>query len=492
VTPISENMPWDLLVVGGGTAGLVSAQTAAGLGARVALVERARTGGDCLWTGCVPSKALVAAGARAAEARRASRMGVHVGDVSVDLAEVMAHVQDAIRTIEPVDSSAALEAAGVRVIAGDLTFTGPHSAQVDGRPLAFEQAVVCTGSAPLLPPLPGLAEADPLTTDDVWQLRELPRRLAVLGGGSTGCELGQSFARLGAEVTIVEAAGRVLPAEEADASRVVSRSLARDGVSLRTGAAVTSVRSTATSGVLVLAEDTTVEFDRLLVAAGRSPRTQGLGLERAGVRVDAQGYVEVDSHLRTTSRTIWAAGDVTGHPPYTHHAGVSGSVVTANAVLGLRRRVDTSALPRVTYTQPEVASVGVSPETAGERGMRVVPWANAHVDRAVAESDVEGFTRLVVDPKGRVVGATVVGPRAGETLGELTVAVRHGLRTRDLAATMHAYPTYNDGVWNAALHDVRRRLRAPVARRATGALVTARRRWVRARRSTDGAGALDG
>jgi len=474
--------PWDLLVVGGGTAGIVSAKTAASFGARVLLVERARTGGDCLWTGCVPSKALLASASVTSRARNGARLGVDVAGVSVDFARVMEHVHSAIRTIEPVDSPTALEAAGVHVEAGELIFTGPHSASVDGRPVEFAQSIICTGSSPVVPSIPGLEEVEPLTSDSVWDLDVLPERLAVLGGGNIGCELGQAFARLGADVTIVEGAERILSREDPEAAELVVASLGRDGVTLITGAPVVEVKSVADSGVLVLVlgDGNRVEFDRLLLSVGRRPGTQDLGLDRAGVELDERGYVRVDSRLRTTNPDIWAAGDVTGHAQFTHTAGVNGSLAASNAILGLRRRMDTTTVPRVTFTDPEVAAVGVSTETAAiDPDLHVVLRDHAHLDRAVAESDVGGFTKLVVDAKGRILGATVVGPRAGETLGELSVAVRHGMRTRDLAGTTHAYPTYNDGAWNASVDDVQARLRRPAMARAISVLSTGRRRWVR-------------
>jgi pyruvate/2-oxoglutarate dehydrogenase complex dihydrolipoamide dehydrogenase (E3) component len=474
------NGPWDLLVVGGGTAGIVSAKTAASFGARVLLVERDKIGGDCLWTGCVPSKALLASASVAAQARNGARLGIAVDGVSVDFSRVMEHVHSAIRTIEPVDSPAALEAAGVHVQTGDLTFTSPNSAVVDGRPVEFAQAIVCTGSSPAVPPIPGLEEAEPLTSDSVWDLDVLPERLAVLGGGNIGCELGQAFARLGSQVTIVEGAERILTREDRQAAELVAASLERDGVTLITGAPVREVRSLVDSGVLVLEDGHRIEFDRLLVSAGRRPGTRHLGLDSAGVELDERGYVWVDSRLCTTNPDIWAAGDVTGHAQFTHTAGVNGSLAASNAVLGLRRRVDTTTVPRVTFTDPEVAAVGVATGSAStDTDMHVVVRDHAHLDRAVAESDVHGFTKLVVDAKGRILGATVVGPRAGETLGELSVAVRHGMRSRDLSGTTHAYPTYNDGVWNASVDDLQARLRRPVIARTISVLSTGRRRWVR-------------
>jgi pyruvate/2-oxoglutarate dehydrogenase complex dihydrolipoamide dehydrogenase (E3) component len=472
---------WDLLVIGGGTAGIVAAKTAAGFGASVLLVERDRTGGECLWTGCVPSKALLAAAAAAADARRAAGFGVHVGEVRVDFAAVMGHVKAAIAAIEPDDSVEALTAAGVRVSHGTARFTGPDRADIDGRPARFRQALIATGSTPLLPPVAGLVEAGPLTSDTVWELPVLPARLVVLGGGSIGCELGQAFARLGSRVSIVEAAPRLLPREDLDVSAAITAALGGDGVTVLTGAAVTAVHGAGGAdgtGEVQLADGRRIGFDRLLVAVGRSPRSHDLGLDTAGVEVDERGYVRVDRMLRSTNRRIWAAGDVTGHPQFTHTAGVHASLAASNAILGLRRRVVLTALPRAIYTQPEVAAVGLGLADADRHGLTVRTVPNQDVDRAVTDGRTGGFTRLILDGKSRVLGATVVGPRAGETLAELVLAVRRGLRTRDLAGTIHAYPSYGYGAWDAAIADTRARLHDPGPAWAIATLAAARRRWL--------------
>lgn len=461
----------DLLVIGGGTAGLVGAHTAATLGARTMLVERERTGGDCLWTGCVPSKAVLAAATAAADARGAGRLGVDTGEVTVDFARVRAHVARAIATIAPKDSPASLTAAGVSVVQGSATLTGPDTALVDGRPVRFRAALLATGAAPLVPPIDGLDTVEALTSETLWDLEELPRRLVVLGGGPIGCELGQAFARLGSEVTVVDGADRLLDPEDADAAALVAGALRRDGVRLRLGAACTRV----TPGLLHLDGGSSVPFDRLLVAVGRRPRTDDLGLETAGVDLDERGAVAVDDTLRSSSPRVWAAGDVTGAPFFTHVSGMHGSIAASNAVLGLRRTVD-PVVPRVTYTSPEVASVGVSPAGARERGLTVRRVEHATVDRAVAEGVTDGFTALVVDRRRRLVGGVVVGPRAGETLGELTLAVRKGLTTSDLAGTTHAYPTYDDALVDAALDDVRARFAGPVVRRLLRGVVAVRGR----------------
>ena len=457
--------PVDLLVIGGGTAGLVGARTAAQLGASVLLVERERTGGDCLWTGCVPSKALLAAASAAAGARSAARLGVHVDGVRVDVAGVMAHVKGAMATIAPVDSPATLAKAGVVVRTGSARFTGPDAVEIDGERVPFRHALIATGSDPAVPPVPGLEGA--LTSDTVWDLTELPGRLTVLGGGSIGCELGQAFARLGCTVTLVEMADRLLPNEDAGAAALVAGALRADGGDVRTGARVES----ADGGSVVLAGGERVEGDAVLVALGRSPDTSGLDPAAAGVRLTERGHVEVDASLRTTNPRVHAAGDVTGHPQFTHVAGVHGALAASNAVLGLRRRVDLRAVPRVTYTSPEVAAVG-APD-----GPVVRVHDNADVDRAVADGGTAGFTRLVLDRRGRLVGATVVGPRAGEVLAELTLAVRKGLPATVVAGTIHPYPTYGDAPWNAALAETRARL----SRRSLSPVLALLRRHARSR-----------
>lgn len=476
----APSQPWDLVVIGGGTAGIVGAKTAARLGARVALVERGRTGGDCLWTGCVPSKALLAAAGRAADARHAASLGVHVSGVRVDLAEVLRHVRATIAAIEPQDTPAALAAAGVHVISGTAVFTSRSTIDVDGERVDFHHALVATGASPAVPPVPGLVDAAPLTSDSVWDLRVLPDRLVVMGGGSIGCELGQAFARLGAQVTIVEAAPRLMPREDPDAAALVHATLERDGVEVLAGHRAVAVHGEpGAPGGLVVDDGTgerTVGYDALLVAVGRRPTSGGLGLKTAGVEVDERGFVRVDARLRTSNPRVWAAGDVTPHPQFTHLAGVHGSLAASNAVLGVRRRVDLSAVPRVTFTDPEVAAVGAASwAEEGAEEPRTVTREHVDVDRAQAEGRTDGFTRLVLGRGGRLLGATIVGPRAGESLAEATLAVQRGLTATDLAGVTHPYPTYGDGTWNAAIAVVQGRLAAPRTHRLLAALVAVRR-----------------
>ncbi|MGH2804863.1 MAG: dihydrolipoyl dehydrogenase family protein, partial [Thermoleophilaceae bacterium] len=419
---------YDLAVLGGGTAGLVSSLIAAGAGARVALVESERTGGDCLWTGCVPSKSLLAAAELAQRIREGARLGVGGGKPEIDFERVMAHVDRARATLAPHDSPARLRREGVDVIESAGRFRGPGELEADGRVLGHRAAVVATGSVPALPPIAGLEQAEPLTSDTVWRLRELPRRLAVLGGGPVGCELGQAFARLGSAVTLVEAEERLLPREEPRAGALVAERLGAEGVEVQTRARAREVRaSPGGAGVLALDPPTggaprELEFDRLLVAAGRRPVSAGIGLEALGIETSASGAIPVDRLLRTGAPGVFAAGDVTGVLPFTHVAAYHARVASINALFRARRKVDYRAVPWVTFTDPEVARVGLSEAQArrrwGERA-RAVEFDYARLDRAVTADRALGFAKLVGDRRGRLVGATVAAPAAGESIAEL-------------------------------------------------------------------------
>ncbi len=473
----------DLVVLGGGTAGLTAAVGAAGQGARTLLVERDRTGGDCLWTGCVPSKALLTVAERAQQARTGAELGVEVGEVRVDFAAAMAHVRASIATIAPHDSAERLGREGVEVVSGTGRFTGPDRIEVGGRTVRFRHAMIATGADPVLPPIPGLEEAQPLTSDTLWDLTGLPGRLVVLGGGPIGVELGQAFARLGSRVTVVEMAPQLLPREEPRAAEVVTSSLRSDGIEVRTSARAVRVEPDARAHRLVVDEDgheQTVGFDRLLVAVGRRPSLDGLGLREARVRVTSRGAVEVDERLRTSNPRIYAGGDATMLLPFTHTAGAHGATVVQNAVFGLRRRVDHERIPWVTFTDPEVARVGLSVAEARERfgdEVRVRTAEHASLDRAVTAARTEGFVTLVGSPRGRLVGATVVGPRAGETIGEVVAWMAAKASLSSIVRTTHAYPTWNQDLADASLEELRVSLGR--ARSASRALLAARRTLLR-------------
>ena len=445
---------YDLVVLGGGTAGLVASLYAARVGARVALVERAeQPGGDCLFTGCVPSKSLIASARLAHEMRTAGRVGLEPVEPRIDFGRVMERIQEVIRRAGLPDTAEHLEAQGVEVIRAFGSFARPGVLDAGGRKLRFRAAIIATGSRPALPPIAGLAEAEPLTAETVWDLRELPPRLAVLGGGPSGCELGQAFARLGSRVEIVEAAPVLLPREDPDAGRLVADVLAGEGVGVHVGTPAARVEPAAGGGGVLVAGERRVEYDRLLVALGRRPAGNGIGLENVDVEVDERGFVKADARLQTTGDHIWAAGDAVGRMYFTHLAGHQGLTAMANALFRARRRFDYSAVPRVTFTDPEVASIGLTEAEARERLRRdplVLRHNYAESDRALTEGRARGFAKLVTGRRGRLLGATLVAPAAGESIAELAALVRRGGTAADLSQAIHAYPTYTEGPARAA------------------------------------------
>ncbi|MER7455951.1 NAD(P)/FAD-dependent oxidoreductase [Micromonospora sp. NPDC126480] len=471
----------DLLVLGGGTAGLVSAVIAGGLGARVALVERDRTGGECLWTGCVPSKALIEAADLAHRMRRASRVGLAPVEPDIDLADVMAHVRAAQEAIAPHDAPQRVRAAGAEVITDEAVFVGPRRLRLasDGREVTARCVLVATGSQSRLPPVRGLAAADPLTSDTIWGLRVLPPRLLVLGGGPVGCELGQAFARLGSAVTLVERAPHLLPREDPEVGQLIADRLRDEGVDVRTATQVTEVSAADPWRVrLTGSQPGAVGTDRILVAGGRRPRTAELGLRTAGVAVTDQGAVRVDSRMRTTAAGVYAAGDVTGVLPFTHVAAHQAGTATLNALFWLPRHVRYLPMPYVVFTDPEVARVGLRGAQArrrwGDRAI-ITRLDLTDVDRAVAAGRTDGWAQLVADPRGRLVGATVVAPAAGEVIGELATMVARRGRLTDLYATVHPYPTYALAAVDAVGEHLQARLLTPATRRLTRPLLAALR-----------------
>jgi pyruvate/2-oxoglutarate dehydrogenase complex dihydrolipoamide dehydrogenase (E3) component len=462
---------YDMVVIGGGTAGLVASRTAAGLGARVALIERDERGpgGDCLWTGCVPSKALIASAELAHRIRNAGSVGLTPAEPEIDFARVMEHVRAAQAAIEPEDSADALRRGGVEVVAGTARFAGPATVEVDGeRTLSFRTALIATGSRPVMPDLEGLAEANPLTNETVWDLRERPARLAILGGGPIGCELGQAFQRLGARVTLVQRRGYLLPREEPEARELIAERLRADGVDLRLGSATARVED---GRVLVLESGDRIEFDRLLVATGRRSEADALGLQSAGVELDERGGVRVDGRLATTAKGIYAAGDAITALAFTHVAGYHGRTVAANALFHARTKVDYAAVPWATFTDPEVGRVGLTEAQARERhgdATTVARHDYAHNDRAITAGETHGFAKLVGDAKGRLLGATVAAPRGGESIAELAAHLRAGAKIDDVSQTVHAYPTFTEGQARAADDHLREKYLNPRVRRFTG------------------------
>ncbi len=444
---------YNLVVIGGGTAGLVSAAGACGLGARVALVERDRLGGDCLNVGCVPSKALLRSARAAADARAAGTFGVRVAAApAVDFPAVMDRLRRLRAGLAPNDSAERLRGLGVDVFFGEARFVGRDSVAVGGVRLEFARAVIATGARPAVPDLPGLEATGYLTNETVFNLTSLPGRLAVLGGGPIGCELGQAFARLGSEVTIVGREAVLLPRDEPDATAVVAAALLRDGVRLGLGREVIGARPEAGSKLLDFKHDTSLCADEILVAAGRKPNVEGLSLESAGVEYDRAG-VRVDDHLRTTNPRVYAAGDVCSRFQFTHAADAMARVVIQNALFFGRARASALTIPWCTYTEPELARVGLTAAEAADRGIPTdtfVQEMNA-VDRAVLDGEEEGFLKVHVRRgSDRIVGATAVGNSAGAMITELTLAMTAGVGLRTLARTIHPYPTQGEAVKKVA------------------------------------------
>lgn len=443
---------YNLVVLGGGTAGLVSAAGAAGLGARVALIERDLLGGDCLNVGCVPSKTLLRAARAAAEVRRAGRFGVRCGESSVDFAEVMRRVRELRAGLAPNDSAARFRGLGVDVFLGDGRFTGPDTVEVAGQTLRFARAIIATGARATRPAIPGLAEAGFVTNESVFNLTELPRRLAVLGGGPIGCELGQAFARLGSEVTLVGKEPTLLPREDPDAAAVVATAMRRDGVRLELGREVARVGREGSAKRLLFTDGTSLLADEILVSVGRMPNVERLGLDFAGVRHDATGVL-VDDRLRTSNPRIYAAGDICSRFKFTHAADALARIAIQNSLFFGRARASALTIPWCTYTEPELAHVGLTAKEAADRGVAVDTLVQAmrHVDRAVLDGDEEGFLKVHVR-KGtdRIVGATAVAATAGSMIAEITVSMTAGLGLRALARTIHPYPTQCEAVKKVA------------------------------------------
>jgi pyruvate/2-oxoglutarate dehydrogenase complex dihydrolipoamide dehydrogenase (E3) component len=443
---------YNLVIVGAGTAGLVCAAGAAGLGARVALIEKHRLGGDCLHHGCVPSKALLRCGREAAAVRRAGALGVRVeGPIEIDFPAMMQRMRRLRAGISHRDSATRFRELGVDVFLGEPCFTGRDMLKLAGDTLRFDRAVIATGTRPATLQLPGVDGAGFLTSETVFDLRELPRRFVVVGGGPMGCELGQAFRRLGSEVDLLHHSAELLPREEPETRRFIREQLEREGVRLHLGAKVIGVERDASETVLRVDRDgqmLRVRADAILLAIGRAPNVEELGLQQAGVEVDARG-VKVNDYLQTTNPRIYAAGDVCSPFKFTHAADAMARIVLRNALffdrlpVG-RGRVSRLVIPWCTYTDPEIAHAGLTAEQAAERSLAIRTFRQelAEVDRAVLDGETNGFAMMHVrDGSDEIVGATIVARHAGEMIGEVALAMTRKLGLSALAETIHPYPT---------------------------------------------------
>ena len=447
---------YDLVVLGAGSAAFAAAIRASEAGRRVALVEAGTVGGTCVNVGCVPSKALLRAGEVAHTAAHHPFTGIGTGPVTVDLAALVAGKDELVgglRRSKYLDLAADY---GFEVIAGRAGFAGPDTVQVDGRPLRAAAFLIATGARPAIPPVPGLAEVGYLTSTTALELTEVPGRLAVIGASAVGLELGQLFAHLGSQVTLLEVADRIVPLEEPEASATLTGVLTGQGATVHTGARITRVRRDGDVRVLEVTaggRQLRIEADQILVATGRRPDTAGLNLAAAGVGVDPGGAVQVDSHLRTANPRVWAAGDVTGAPQFVYVSAYQGALAAGNALLDAGEEVDLSALPRVTFTAPQLAAVGLTEAAAlaAGRAVKTAVLPLEAVPRALVNRDTAGVIKLVADAGSDVLlGATVVAEGAGEVIAAAVLAVKFGLTTAQLATTFHPYLTMAEGLKLAA------------------------------------------
>ena len=453
MTAKGEGM-YNVVVIGAGTAGLVTAAGTAGLGGRVALVERHRMGGDCLNTGCVPSKALIASARAAQHVREGRRFGLEGQEPRFRFEDVMERMRERRARLAPHDSQERFESLGVDVFRGAARFVSPHEVEVDGRRLRARNFVIASGSRAALPPVEGLAEAAPFTNETVFDdLHVRPRRMVVLGGGPIGCELGQAFGRLGVAVTILEALPRLLDKEDAAAAAIVKGRLEAEGVKVVTGARARRVWREGALTRIEVEGAPALEAEALLVAAGRRPNVESLGLEAAGVAFDAKG-VKVDARLQTSQPHIYAAGDVTGGHQFTHLADHHARTVVRNILVPwVKAKIDTSVLPWCTYTSPEIARVGSSEAEARAQAVPYEIWVQplGEVDRAVLESEEEGFAKvLTAAGSDRILGVTIVAERAGDLIHEFALAMKAGAGLKTISTTIHAYPTFAEVARKAA------------------------------------------
>lgn len=443
---------YDIVIIGGGSGGLVVASAAAQLKAKVALVEKDRLGGDCLWFGCVPSKSLLHASRIAYEVKTGSRFGIYTAPPDIQFSEAIAHVQKVISTIQPHDSPEHFEGLGVEVIFGEGQFKDKKTFTVNGRDLKARAFVVSTGSRPQVPPIEGIKEAGFLTNEQVFSLKERPESLAVIGAGPIGCELGQALHRLGSQVTLISSRDRILPKEDPEAALVVEKQLEKEGIKIIKEKRAQKVEIIDGKKHLWVGEEKVI-VDEILVSSGRVPNVDSLNLEAAGVEYTEKGIV-INEKLQTSNKNIYSCGDVIGGYQFTHVAGYEAAVVIQNALFFPSAKADYRVIPWATFTEPELAHVGLTEEQARKRygdKIEVLKQDFAEVDRAQAEGATEGFAKIITTPKGEILGAHLVGRSAGELIHEIILAMKNNLPVSALTGIIHIYPTLSEVNSKAAL-----------------------------------------
>jgi len=460
----------NMVVIGAGSAGLVSSYIAAAVKAKVTLVEKHKMGGDCLNTGCVPSKALIKAARTVNDIHKAKDLGIHVAEPTIDFPAVMERVRQVIRDIEPHDSVERYSSLGVDCLQGEAKIISPWEVSVDGKTITTRNIVIATGARPFVPPIPGLDQLDYLTSDNLWGINELPKRLLVLGGGPVGCELAQAFSRLGSKVTIVMRRSHLMPREDEDVSEFVRRKFIEEGIEVLTDHQPVSfeIREGENTVLLETTDKSTdenktkeVSFDKVLVALGRKANTEKLGLENLDIELNPNGTVTVDEYLRSRYPNIYACGDVAGPYQFTHTASHQAWYVAVNALFGRFKKfkVDYSVVPWATFTDPEVAHVGLSEADARAKGIpyEITKYGIDDLDRAIADNTAEGFVKVLTVPgKDKILGATIVGYHAGDLLTEFVTAMKQGLGLKKILGTIHSYPTISEankfaaGEWSRA------------------------------------------
>lgn len=445
-----KTFEYDLVALGGGTAGLVSAAGASYLGVRAGLIEKAALGGDCLWTGCVPSKALIASARLAHAMRNAEAWGLKGAAPAHLFSEVMERMRRVRGEVAHHDDPERFRKMGVGIHFGSARFLGPGTLEVEGvGRIRSKRIVLATGAIPSVPPIPGLEEAGFLTHATAFEQDTLPESVVILGGGPIGLEFAQLYRRLGAEVTVVEMLTRLLPQEDADVAATLQEILEEEGIRFRLGARGVKVRTGEGRKVVTLEDESEVAGHEIFVATGRHPNTEGLDLDRAGVETVGQA-VRVDSRLKTTADGVWAAGDVTGGPQFTHMADVMARAVLQNAIFPFKKKVDYGNIPRVTYTDPEVAHIGMSQEEGEGRGGTTFSYPFQDLDRAIVDGETKGFVKVTADRKGRIMGASILGHGAGELLMPLVLAKTNGISLSKISGTVFPYPTRVEGVKRVA------------------------------------------